>query len=67
MCASELTPERVREFVDRIPEFEAALAGYEQSGNEVALRTITERAIEAARAVPREIRRARREARRAAR
>jgi uncharacterized protein (TIGR00661 family) len=67
MSASELTPERVREFVDRIPEFEVALEGYEQSGNEVALRTISKRAIEAARAVPRELRRARREARRAAR
>ena len=31
-----------------MPEFEAALAGYEQDGNTVALRTIEERASAAA-------------------
>jgi uncharacterized protein (TIGR00661 family) len=65
MCADEVTPEVMREFVDRLPEFEAALAGYQQDGNARALRTIEERAIEAAAAEPRELRRERRVARRA--
>ncbi len=67
MCVPRVTPELLREFVDRMPEFEAALGTYEQSGNAVALRTIRDRAVEAADAAPRERRHARREARRAAR
>lgn len=67
VCATQATPELVRGFVDRIPEFEGALATYEQSGNTVALRTIEDRAGEAATAAPRELRRARREARRGTR
>jgi uncharacterized protein (TIGR00661 family) len=61
------TPEIVGDFIERIPEFEEALAGYEQSGNTIALRAIEERAREAAAAAPRELRKARREARRSQR
>jgi hypothetical protein len=57
----------VRDFVERIPEFEGALATYEQNGNTIALRTIEDRAIDAAAAQRRELRRERRQARRAAR
>jgi len=64
MCAEEVTPEVMREFVDRLPELEATLAGYEQDGNALALRTIEDRALEAAAAEPRELRRERRVARR---
>jgi uncharacterized protein (TIGR00661 family) len=63
MCASEVTPVVLAEFLDRLEEFELALAGYEQAGNTVALRTIEERALAAAS----EDRRTRRRARRAAR
>lgn len=65
VCAAEPAPEVVRDFVRRIPEFEQALAGYEQSGNAVALREIEGRALDAAAESTRERRRARREARRA--
>lgn len=54
-------------FMERVPELAAALAGYEQDGNKHTLRTIEERAVAAAEAAPRELRRARRTARRAAR
>jgi uncharacterized protein (TIGR00661 family) len=64
MCAPTVTAEVMGEFVERLPEFERALAGYEQSGNEVALRTIEERALEVAAAAPRDLRRERRTARR---
>jgi uncharacterized protein (TIGR00661 family) len=67
MCATRVTPELLREFADRIPEFEGALARYEQAGNTVALRTIEDRTTAAAGEAPRELRRARRGARRAAR
>ena len=67
MCASSVTPEVMREFVSRLGEFETALAGYEQEGNAVALRTIEDRAIAAVAAAPRERRRERRVARRASR
>jgi uncharacterized protein (TIGR00661 family) len=67
VCASEVTPELVRDFVERLPEFEASLATYQQSGNAGALRAIEDRAAEAAAAAARELRRAKREARRAAR
>ena len=63
MCAPAVTPAVLAEFLDRVEEFEQALAGYEQAGNTVALRTIEERAVAAAS----EDRRARRRARRAAR
>ncbi len=64
VCAPRVSPELVRDFVQRLPEFESSLATYRQSGNAVALRAIEERATEAAAAAPRELRRARREARR---
>jgi uncharacterized protein (TIGR00661 family) len=67
LCALTPTPEIVGDFIDRIPEFEEALASYEQSGNSIALRAIEERAIGAAASAPRELRKARREARRAQR
>jgi uncharacterized protein (TIGR00661 family) len=63
MCAAEVTPAVVAEFLDRLEEFELALSRYEQVGNTVALQTIEERAIAAAA----DDRRARRTARRAAR
>ncbi|HMF41799.1 MAG TPA: glycosyltransferase family protein, partial [Polyangia bacterium] len=31
--ADELTPERLGEFLDRLPDFERRLAGYHQQGN----------------------------------
>jgi uncharacterized protein (TIGR00661 family) len=66
MCAARVDPTVVREFIDRIPEYEGALEGYRQEGNRVALQTIEERAVETAEAAPRELRHARRQARRAA-
>jgi uncharacterized protein (TIGR00661 family) len=67
LCAETANEEVVREFVERLPEFSSALAGYEQEGNEHTLRTIAERASEAAAAEPRALRRERRTARKAAR
>ncbi len=67
LCAATASAERVGSFVSRIGEFEDALAGYTHSGNAVALEAIEDRALEAARSAPRELRQARREARRAAR
>jgi uncharacterized protein (TIGR00661 family) len=63
MCAMEVTPAVLDEFLDRLDEFALSLAGYEQVGNSVALATIEERAI----AAECEDRRARRRARRVAR
>jgi UDP-N-acetylglucosamine:LPS N-acetylglucosamine transferase len=67
MCATEVTPVLLAEFLGRVNEFEAALAGYEQAGNSVALRTIEERALTAGSEDRRTRRRARRDARRRAR
>ncbi|HSJ18694.1 MAG TPA: glycosyltransferase family protein [Solirubrobacterales bacterium] len=67
LCADEVDPEVLREFVQRLPEFEAALEGYEQDGNARTLAAISERATEAAAAGARELRRARWAARRVAR
>ncbi len=64
LCAPEPTHAVLNEFVGRLPEFEAALASYEQVGNAVALRTIEERAAAAAEAAPKEIRQFKRRARR---
>jgi uncharacterized protein (TIGR00661 family) len=64
MCAERTTKAALAEFMERLPEFEHALARYEQVGNSVALRTIEEQAKEAAEAAPRELRRAKRTARR---
>jgi uncharacterized protein (TIGR00661 family) len=67
VCAPAPTPEIVRDFIERIPAFEEALAAYEQSGNSTTLGAIEARALGAAAAAPRELRRARRVARRAER
>jgi uncharacterized protein (TIGR00661 family) len=67
LCAPTPTPEIVGEFIERIPAFEDALAAYEQSGNSTTLGVIEDRALGAAAAVPRELRKARRAARRAQR
>jgi uncharacterized protein (TIGR00661 family) len=67
LCAETPDEEVVREFVERLAEFSSALEGYEQEGNEHTLRTIAERAREAAAAEPRELRRERRTARKASR
>jgi uncharacterized protein (TIGR00661 family) len=67
MCAARVTRGALDEFLERLPEHERSLAGYEQKGNSVALRTIEERAVAAAEATSRERRRARRDARRRSR
>jgi uncharacterized protein (TIGR00661 family) len=64
VCAPEVTPEVLGGYLDRLDDFEAALAGYEQDGNAVTLQTIEERAAAATSAQPRELRRERRTARR---
>jgi uncharacterized protein (TIGR00661 family) len=63
MCAMEVTPAVLAEFLERLDEFALSLAGYEQVGNTVALGTIEERAL----AAECEDRRARRRARSVAR
>jgi uncharacterized protein (TIGR00661 family) len=63
MCATEVTPAVLSEFLGRLEDFEKALAGYEQVGNTVALRTIEDCAV----AAGSEDRRTRRKARRVAR
>jgi uncharacterized protein (TIGR00661 family) len=67
MCAEDVTEGVLGEFVERLPQFASALDGYQQDGNARTLATIAERATIAAAAVPREVRRARRTARRKAR
>ena len=66
MCVERTTKTALTEFIDRMPEFEKALAGYEQVGNTQTLETIEAQAIEVAEANPRELRRERRTARRRA-
>jgi UDP:flavonoid glycosyltransferase YjiC (YdhE family) len=63
MCAPAAGPTELAEFLVRLPEFEDALARYEQDGNRVALEVIEARVVEAAA----DSRRIRREARRMAR
>jgi UDP:flavonoid glycosyltransferase YjiC (YdhE family) len=65
-CADEVGEETLREFIERIAEFESALEGYQQEGNAHTLKTIAARADAAVAAQPRERRRARRAASRAA-
>jgi uncharacterized protein (TIGR00661 family) len=67
MCAARVTRAALDEFLERLPQLERSLAGYEQAGNSVALQTIEERALAAAEATARERRRARRDARRRSR
>jgi hypothetical protein len=57
-----VTRKALAEFSERMPEFQRELAGYEQVGNSVALRTIEERLEVAADAAPAAHRRARRTA-----
>lgn len=64
MCVERTSKAALSEFIERMPEFEQALAGYEQGGNEDTLRTIQDQATEVAEAAPRELRRERRTARR---
>jgi uncharacterized protein (TIGR00661 family) len=67
MCAPAVTPAILAEFLDRLDEFELALARYEQVGNTVALQTIEERAVTAVGEDRRTRAKARRVARRRAR
>jgi UDP:flavonoid glycosyltransferase YjiC (YdhE family) len=62
LCAPVAGPRELEAFLTRLPEFEAALAGYEQDGNRVALETIEERVAAAAADSPRSRRLARRSA-----
>ncbi len=63
MCAPVAGPGDLARFLGRLPEYETALAGYEQDGNRVALETIEARVTAAAA----DSRRDRRQARRVAR
>jgi uncharacterized protein (TIGR00661 family) len=63
LCAPVVGPAVLAEFLLRLPEFDDALARYEQDGNHVALETIEARVTQAAS----DSRRRRREARRLAR
>jgi Glycosyl transferase family 1 len=67
MFAPRLSRATLEAFLERGPEFEKALDGYEQKGNAVALETIEDTAMQVAGEPQRERRRARREARRRAR
>jgi uncharacterized protein (TIGR00661 family) len=64
MCVPRTTTEALGEFLARMPEFEEALAGYGQVGNSETLETVEQTAIQISEAAPRELRRARRTARR---
>ena len=50
MSAEEITEPRLREFLERIPEFERNLAGYSQDGNRELLLKLDE-VLQAARGV----------------
>jgi uncharacterized protein (TIGR00661 family) len=67
LCTDEVTEDVLGEFVERLPRFQSALESYEQDGNAETLNTIAARATAAAAAGPRELRSARRTARRVAR
>jgi len=64
LCAAQVTEEVLTEFVDRLPEFDEALAGYDQVDNSEALRIVEETAVTAAADSHRDRRRARKKARR---
>jgi uncharacterized protein (TIGR00661 family) len=64
LCAMEITPAALEEFVGGLDRFERALGRYEQVGNTVALRTVEAHAVAAAAEGSRERQRLRREARR---
>ncbi len=67
MCATEVTPEVLTTFLGRLDEFDEALGGYEQEGNDATLQTIEETALTAASQDKRTRRRLRRKARRGVR
>jgi uncharacterized protein (TIGR00661 family) len=64
LCATEVNPATLDDFVRDLDRFERALEGYEQVGNVVALRAVEEHAVAAAAHSLRDRRRLRREARR---
>jgi uncharacterized protein (TIGR00661 family) len=64
LCAERVSREVIERFLGGIDGFERNLAGYQQDGNTVALRTIERMAETAAQTEPRELRRERRLARR---
>lgn len=63
VAAGELTADELGRFLDGLDHFRDRLAGYEQDGNEVALRTIEERVEVAAGSRPADLRKARRRSR----
>jgi len=63
LAATELTAETVERFIDGLDGYRDRLAGYEQDGNDVTLRTIAERIEIAAASRPADLRRARRRSR----
>ena len=67
MYVETTTKAALRLFMERMPEFEESLSRYEQEGNSVALRAVEQAAESAAELVPRERRRARRQAHRGVR
>jgi hypothetical protein len=66
MCAPGAGADKLAAFLARLPEYEAALGGYEQDGNRVALETIQERVVAAGADSRRDRRHARQLARRTA-
>ncbi|HET6550440.1 MAG TPA: glycosyltransferase family protein [Solirubrobacter sp.] len=66
LSAPAAGPREVAQFLDRLPEFEGALARYEQDGNRVALETIEACVTAAATDTRQDRRRARRTARKVA-
>jgi uncharacterized protein (TIGR00661 family) len=67
VCADEVDGQVLAGFIERLPELEASLADYQQDGNQRTLKEISARAAAAAAEKPRDLRRARRAARRVAR
>lgn len=63
LAATELTEATVERFLDGLDGYRDRLAGYEQDGNEVTLKTIEERIEIAAASRPADLRRARRRSR----
>jgi uncharacterized protein (TIGR00661 family) len=49
LCAEPITPERLRDFLDRLPQFEERLAGYTQDGNRSLFGKLEETIAEARR------------------
>jgi hypothetical protein len=64
LCATEVTPEVLDGFIGRIDEFDEALAGYQQDGNEIPVATVEAQAEAAVSAQPKELRQERRRSKR---